>query len=205
MCLPVLVGTAAIAATSTTAAVAATSGIIGSAGLIGGVVSAGTALSTAGLAMSVYGAYQGAQAKKDQANYQAAVSRNNKIIADRSAVAITKQGEQEANRYRAKVRQLQAEQTVGLAGQGVDVTEGTSVDLLADTAELGEFDAQMIKSNAARASYNARVQGANFGTQAGLYKAKASAQSPAFAAGTTLLSGAGQVADRWNSTRRATS
>lgn len=160
-------------------------------------------VATAGLAFSAYGAYQQSVATKDQANYQAAVSRNNKIIADRSAVDITKQGKDEANRYRAKVRQLEAEQTVGLAGQNVDVTEGTSVDLLADTAELGEFDAQMIESNAGREAYNARVRGMNFGTQADLYKAKADAQSPAFSASTTLLSGAGQVADRWSSTRKA--
>ena len=162
-----------------------------------------TAASVAGMAMSAYGAYQGAQASKDEANYQAAVSRNNKIISDRNAADITKQGKDEANRYRSRVRQLEAQQTVGLAGQGVDVSEGTSIDLLADTAELGEFDAQVIKSNAGREAYNARVQGMNFQSQADLYKTKANAQSPAFSAGTTLLSGAGQVSDRWNSIRKA--
>jgi hypothetical protein len=96
------------------------------------------------------------------------------------------------------VRQLEAEQMVGLAGQGVDVTEGTSVDLLADTAELGEFDAQIIESNAAREAYNARVQGINYGNQANLYAAQADSISPLFSAGTTLLSGVGQVADKWN-------
>ncbi len=160
-------------------------------------------IATAGLAMSAYGAYANAQSQKDQANYQSAVARNNKIISDRNARDITRQGEDEANRYRAKVRRMSAEQTVGLAGQGVDVTEGTSIDLLADTAELGEFDAQTIKSNAGREAYNARVQGMNFEAQAGLYKAKADAQSPAFSAGTTLLAGAGQVSDRWNTARKA--
>ncbi|MBL4861382.1 MAG: hypothetical protein JKX96_11235 [Acinetobacter sp.] len=160
-------------------------------------------MQVAGLAFSAYGAYQKSQATKDQADYQSAVARNNKIVSDRNAVAITKQGKDEANRYRSRVRQLEANQIVGLVGQGVDVTEGTSVDLLADTAELGEFDAQTIESNAGRASYNARVQGMNFESQAGLYRAKANAQSPAFSAGTTLLSGAGQVADRWVSTRKA--
>jgi len=162
-----------------------------------------TAASIAGLAMSAYGAYQGSKAAKGEAKYNEAVAKNNKIISDRNAADITKQGTDEANRYRSKVRRLQAEQTVGLAGQGVDVTEGSSIDLLADTAELGEFDAQMIESNAGRAAYNAKVQGMNFQSQANLYKAKASAQNPAFAAGTTLLSGAGQVADRWNSTAKA--
>jgi len=156
-----------------------------------------------GLAMSAYGAYADSQAATDQADYQAAVSRNNKIISDRNAVEITKQGKDEANRYRASVRQLTADQTVGLAGQNVDVTEGTSIDLLADTAELGEFDAQVIKSNAGREAHNARVQGSNYQAQAGLFDLQSSAQNPLFSAGTTLLSGAGQVADRWTSTRKA--
>tara|TARA_R110000851_G_scaffold5398_1_gene22362 strand:- start:5115 stop:5663 length:549 start_codon:yes stop_codon:yes gene_type:complete len=162
-----------------------------------------TAASIAGMAMSAYGAYQGSEAKKDTANYQAGVARNNKIISDRNAAAITKQGVEESNRYRAKVRQMEANQMVGLVGQGVDLTEGSSIDLLADTAGLGEFDAQVIESNANREAYNAKVQGMNYESQAGLYKAKANAQSPAFAAGTSLLSSAGQVSDRWKSTAKA--
>ena len=154
-----------------------------------------------GLAMSAFGAYQQVQAGKDQADYQAAVSRNNKIIADRNAEDIEKRGKDEANRYRARVRQLEAEQAVGLAGQGVDITEGTSVDLLADTAELGEFDAQIIESNANREAYNARVQGINYGNQANLYEIQSNSQNPLFSAGTTLLSGAGQVADKWYSNK----
>ena len=163
-----------------------------------------TAVSIAGLAMSAYGAYQSSKAAKDEASYQEGVARNNKIIADRNAADITKQGKDEANRYRSRVDRMQADQTVGLAGQGVDVTEGSSIDLLADTGGLGEFDAQTIESNAGREAYKSKVQGMNFESQANLYKAKASAQNPAFAAGTTLLSGAGQVSDRWNSTAKAT-
>jgi hypothetical protein len=162
-----------------------------------------TVTQVAGLAMSVYGAYNQSRAQQDDAEYQAAVSRNNKIISDRNAKEIEDQGRLEANRYRARVRQLEADQVVGLAGQGVDVTEGTSIDLLADTGELGELDAQIIESNAGREAYNARVQGMNYEAQAGLYQSRADAQSPLFSAGTTLLSGAGQVADRWNSTRSA--
>jgi len=173
--------------------------------IVGGITlgQIATAASVAGLAMSVYGSYQAAQSQKDEANYKAGVARNNKIISDRNAASITKQGEDEANKYRSRVRQMEADQIVGLAGQGVDVTEGSSIDLLADTAELGEFDAQTIRSNAGREAYNARVQGSNYQSQAGLYKSQADAQSPIFSAGTTLLSGAGQVADRWNSRRKA--
>jgi len=160
-----------------------------------------TLIAAAGLAMSAYGSYSQAQAAKSEADYMAGVERNNAIIAERNAKEIERQGEDEANRYRARVRQFQADQTVGLAGQGVDVTEGTSIDLLADTAELGELDAQIIRNNASREAYNARVQGNNHSAQAGLYDLKSSSQSPLFSAGVTLLSGAGQVADKWNASK----
>lgn len=158
-----------------------------------------TTIATIGSAvMSAYGSYQESKAQKQQAEYQAAVARNNQIIADRNAKEIEKRGEIEANRYRAQVRQKMADQMVGLAGQGVDVTTGTSIDLLADSAELGELDAQTIRSNASREAYNQRVAGMNYGAQAGLYQSQADNQSPLMSGVSSLLSGAGTVADRWN-------
>jgi len=155
--------------------------------------------SVAGTVMSSIGAMNQAKAAKDQANYQAAVARNNKVIADRQAESMLKQGEEAANQQRLKARQLAGRQLVSLAAQGVDVTVGSSVDLLADTAELTAFDAQKIKGNAAQAAYEKRVQGDNFQTQAGLYDAKASAQNPALAGASTLFSGLGSVASNWKS------
>lgn len=154
--------------------------------------------------MSTYGAYQQAKAQKQQAEYQSAVARNNQIIAERNAKEIEKQGKTEANRYRARVEQLSAEQTVGLAGQGVDVTEGTSIDLLSDTAELGEFDAKKIESNAGRQAYNARVQGMNYGAQAGLYSAQAGAINPLFEGVSTLLSTGTSAASKWQTYKGST-
>lgn len=155
------------------------------------------AVSIIGTMTAAAGAYSAAKAQKDQNAYQASVARNNKIVADRQAEDIIKRGETEAQQKRSQVRQLQARQTVALAGQGVDVTEGSSVDLLADTAELGEFDAQVIRSNAAREAHAKQVQGYSFGTQSQLFEARAEAQRPAFAAGETLLTGFDRVSSRW--------
>lgn len=167
------------------------------------------------------------QAQAAQANYQAQVARNNQIIAERNAVRhqeiserraseIEKQGEREANQYRRKVREFSANQLVTMAGQGADVTVGSNVDLLADTARLGEFDAQTIEYNANKAgedtrykgamdAYSARVQGSNYGASAGLYesqsanyKSQASNVSPFFSGISGLLQGASTVSSKWN-------
>jgi len=151
----------------------------------------------AGTAMSALGAMNQAQAAKDQARYQAAIQRNNQIVAERQAADTLKRGKEAADAQREKARQLKSRQLVMLAGQGVDVSSGSSVDLLADTAELGEFDAQKIEGNAARQSHSQKIQAANFGSQAGLFQAKSDAQSPLFAGTSTLLSGVGSVAAKW--------
>lgn len=152
----------------------------------------------ASTAMSAYGSYQQAKAQEQQAEYQAAVSRNNQIIANRQAEDVRKLGKDEANRYRRDVDLKAAEQMVGLAGQGVDVTDGTSIDLLADTKELGEQDATMIEANAEREAYKYEVQGMNFGAQSNLYKSQASNANPMFAGVSSLLSGGTTVASRWH-------
>lgn len=200
--------TAATAAASTAAAGAAAAGTAAagtaaaSAGTFLGISNAtwgtiGTIASLAGTGLSAYGMYTQSQAAKDQANYQAAVQRNNQLIANRQAEDILKRGTLEERQYRSKVAQIKADQIVGLASQGVDITDGTSVDLLADTAALGELDAQTIRSNAERAAYDARVQASNFGASAQLSSLSAKAQNPLVAGGGTLLSGLGQVASKW--------
>lgn len=195
---------AATAATASTAAAAgtaaATAGTAATsastfAGLTAAQWSAVTGL--ASTAMGAYGSYTQSKAMQQQAEYQAAVNRNNQIIANRQAEDALKRGELEAQQYRSRVRNIQAEQLVSMAAEGADVTFGSNVDLLAETAELGELDAQRIRSNAEREAYNLRTQGMNFGAQAGLNRARASAENPLLAGGTSLLSGASTVASRW--------
>lgn len=151
----------------------------------------------AGLAMSAVGAAQTSAARQEQAEFQSKVATNNRILAEREATQIEKRGKDAASLHKLQAEQLASRQLVSLAGQGVDVSEGSSVDLLADTAELAEFDAAVIRGNAAREAYNMRVQAANFGNQSNLFTATADNESPLFAGTSTLLQGAGSVAANW--------
>ena len=151
----------------------------------------------ASTAVSAYGAYKQSQAAKAQANYQAAVARNNSIIAERNAKAIQEAGQTQADAQRRKIASVKGSARVAMGAAGVALDEGSPSDILVDIESLGELDVQTIKSNAEREAYNARVQGMNYQAQAGLYSAQASAQSPLLAGGSALLSGASSVAGKW--------
>lgn len=164
-----------------------------------GIAEASLALSAAGTGVNVLGQAQAGKAAQAQANYQAAVARNNQIIAERQAADALQRGEIAEKQHRLRVGQLAGRQRVALAANGVVVDQGSALDILGDTRELGELDALTIRSNAEREAYGYRVQGANFAADAGLLDARgASARSAASLAGmSSLLSGAGSVADKW--------
>lgn len=155
---------------------------------------AGTALSTG---MQVYGQVQQSKAAQNQANYQAQVSANNKVIADRRASDAEKRGEIEERKHRLKVEQLKGRQRSALSASGFAIDEGDAIGILEDTAEMGEFDALTIRHNSEVEAYNHRVEGMNHQAQSGLYKGQANAQSPLMAGGSALFSGASSVADKW--------
>jgi hypothetical protein len=157
---------------------------------------AATVLSTA---VSVYGQVQQGKAAKAQGQYQAAVARNNQIIAERQAADSRARGKAAEAQQALKTRQLMGRQQAVLASNGVLVGQDTALDLTADTAAIGKFDALNIRSNAEREALGYEAQGVNFGAEAGLAEMRGQAGSRAAttAAFGTVLSSAGSVADKW--------
>lgn len=163
--------------------------------------------SIAGTAMSAVGMVQQGQAAKAQANYQAAVMRNNQTLAEYAAQDAEARGAEAEQQHRQKVAAFKGSQRAALAANGLDLTSGSPLDLLSDTAMLGEQDALTIRANAQREAWSARAQGANFGAEAGLLQARGTAAQQAgyMGAGASLLSGASQVAGSWDSLFRSSS
>ena len=164
-----------------------------SASAAAGISLAGTA---AGFLMQAYGQRQSAKAQAGQYQYQAAVDRNNKIIADRQAEDAVKRGEAAEEEHRRKVQAIKSDQRVGFASRGIDLGSDVVVETLSDTAMLGELEALTIRSNAAREAYGYRVQGMNYEASAGnnalaAKNAKSAGKTAMFS---TLLSGASTVA-----------
>jgi hypothetical protein len=164
-----------------------------------------TTIMAIGAGLSTISAYGQSKAAKSQAQYQAAVQRNNTIIAERKAEDSIERGERQARLQKLKGKQLASKQMVSLAAQGVDITDGTSIDLLADTAEASAFEEEIIKNNAERQAYNHQVSANNFESQAGLFDAHADAQNPLFNAATTAAVGIGNIyASNWYQNGRTT-
>lgn len=147
-------------------------------------------IAVAGAGTAAYGAHQQASAQKKSAKFQAAVARNNQVIAKRKAETERKRGKQEERNYRSKLEQIKGKQRSGFAGSGVVVDSDTAFEMLGDTAYLGEIDALTIRNNADQRAYGFEVQGMNFEANANAKIAEAKNIHPWFNATNAFLGGA---------------
>lgn len=153
------VGTALGVSSGIASAIAVASNVALAVGAIGTV---------AGTALGVVGSYQQGKATEAQYNYQAQVNRQNAEIAKDNAAMERQTGLEEARRQRIATLQAIGEQRVGLAANGVDVNYGSSLDIIEDTAALGELDALMLQTEAERRAINYEIQANNFTNQANM-------------------------------------
>ncbi len=128
----------------------------------------GTVLAVTSAAVSIPTSIQ--QGKNAQAmyNYQAKVAKKNADIAQQNADQERQAGIEEARWQRIKTLQSIGSQQVAMAGNGIDITSGTALDTIEDTAQMGELDALMIQYNSERAAQNYEQQANNFNNQANL-------------------------------------
>ena len=85
---------------------------------------------------------------------------------------------------------MKSAQRVNLAAKGLDLTYGTAADLQDQTDFFGQSDVATTRTNARKEAWARK-------SQAGGFQAEALSQQPWLAGGSTLLAGAGQVADKW--------
>lgn len=136
---------------------------------------------------------QAGNAQAAAANYNAQVAEMNATLADRAAKDALERGAREEQQKRMEIAQLQGRQRAAMAANGVDLTFGSPLDALVDTATMGELDALTIRRNAAREAFDIEVQGVNHRADATLSRMNASsARTGGFldAAGTVLGGGA---------------
>lgn len=174
MCIFTAIGTAiatsiglSVAAAGASAAGAA---VITSttAAVIGGVAVAGVAAGIAGTALGAVGSYQQGKAQAAAYSYQAKVAEENRKLALQNAAMERQTGLEEARRQRIATLQAIGKQEVALAANGVDVGYGTSLDLIEDTAMLGELDALTIEYNSEKRARNYDIEAMNFANEANL-------------------------------------
>lgn len=127
------------------------------------VVVAVAAVASAGIAG--YSAYQQGKVAKGAAAYQEGVAKNNEIIANRAGDDALKRGAVEEAKYRQDIDLLKGKQIAGFAASGTDIQSDSALDIIGETAAMGELDALTIRSNYEREAYKNRVEGMNFSAQ----------------------------------------
>ena len=110
------------------------------------------------------------QAQQRAAEKQAQLADYNAAVADLQAVDAYHRGEIEAHRFRARTRGVIGEQRTQFAAGNIDVGYGSTVDVQADAAFLGELDALTISNNAAREAWGYRVEKKDLEIQADILR-----------------------------------
>lgn len=124
------------------------------------------------------------------ARYEKQTNRVNAQIAEMQAQDAIQRGKSDEAKHRAKVQQTKSSQRASFAANGVALDEGSPLAVLVSTDYVGEVDAATIRENASREAWGHSVKASN-------YRAAADASNPYLAGSSTLLTGAGTVADKW--------
>lgn len=82
----------------------------------------------------------------------------NARVSEMQAQDALQRGDKAVTQVKRQVRQTVGAQRAALAAQGVDVNEGSAVDLQAETAGFGALDALTIKNNAYREAWGYKTQ-----------------------------------------------
>jgi hypothetical protein len=161
-----------------------------------------TAAAVAGIvgsAVTATGVAESGAATANAANYSAQVAANNAVAARQNAQYAIESGNAQATATSLKNASTAGKITTGQAASGVDVNEGSAVNVQASERELGQLDTETILNNANLQAYGYRTQATGYQSQSELEAAEAQ-QAPIgadLAAGGTVLSGASGVANKW--------
>jgi hypothetical protein len=169
------------------------------------------ALGAASLAFGAMGAYQQSASAKASMEYQSQVAQNNAITAEYQAQDAVKRGEVAEAEQRRRTSMMKGSQTARLAANGLDISEGSALNILSDTDWMGEQDALTVRDNASREAWGYRQQGANSQSNSDMLSASADAQNPFLSGVSSIMTNestgllaesimtkpGGLVADKW--------
>lgn len=151
-----------------------------------------TAVSIVSTVVQTLGVIRQSRAASGEADFRSQIASNNAQIAANNAQIALEKGEADVADKRREIRQRIGLQRAQLAGQGFDVSEGSSIDILGDTAALGELDVLRIESDASNRAENFRQQASGFQAEStlGTFAAKNIKKAGTLRATSTLITGA---------------
>ena len=161
-----------------------------------------TALMGVSMALGAFGQIQQGRAQSAAASYQAAQDQRNAAVAERQAQDAEHRGKIAERNQRSETAQLIAKQRAGLGASGLDMNSGSSLDIQADAAMMGELDALTVRNNFEREAWGYRQQAQNFQNSAAMASstAKNAGTAGMIGAGASLLGGAAQFSNAWGGT-----
>ena len=161
------------------------------------------ALTLGSTLLGAAGSIQQGQAAAKAAKYNNQVAEMNATISERRAKDAVERGATEEQKKRQQVQQVLGQQQAAMAANGVDLTFGSPLDTIVDTAVLGELDALTIRSNAYRESYDYQVDAANkrAGGQLALMEGKAAKTAGYLDGFGTILGGVGKAYSSYSKSR----
>jgi hypothetical protein len=123
----------------------------------------------------------------------------NADVSELQAADALGRGYEATSRQRSLTRQVIGQQRAGFAGQNVDVTVGSAVDVQADAALLGELDAQQIQQNAEREAWGYQVGALDqrFAAENARKNGNAAGNAAYFGAVGTLMTDTALMADKY--------
>ncbi len=138
------------------------------------------------VAGTAYAAYSTVQANR----FEGKVEERNASNAAAAAADALQRGAAEEGAHRMKVQRLISSQKTALGASGVDISSGSALDVLSDTAALGELDALTLRNNASREAWGYKVESGS-----ALARSSAARSRASNAAVGGLLSLGGQVGE----------
>lgn len=164
-----------------------------------GAVSLG--LQTAGAVTSAGAAASKSISDRTAYQMQAAAMGTNAMLEHAAAADATRRGQTAVFNSELKTRQLKGQQVTDFAARGIDVGEGSPLNIISDTDLMGANDATILAANAAKEAWGFNLRADNDTANAALLRSRADMESPSRAATTSLLTSAGTVSSRWYATR----
>jgi hypothetical protein len=146
-----------------------------------------------------FGGYEKGQATQSMYNYQSRVAQINAGVAGEQATAETVAGGIRAEQSGIRTAQRMGETRAGIGAGNLDIGSGSAKQVLSSEAEVGQFEQNTIRNDAARRAYGYRVSAFGDTAQANLDVAagQGARQAAQFDVGTSILGGATQVSDKW--------
>lgn len=155
------------------------------------------------MASSAIGSFYGAKAQKENLRFAADMAAINARMAEQSAQTALLQGQRQEQGSRLQTAKIKSAQRTAFAANGIDLGEGSSLNVLNTTDYFGEVDANTIAANASRSAWGYRTQATEYMNDAVRSRSAAGAISPAMSAVSSLISSGTQVAGQWYGMNKA--